>query len=320
MNILITGSSGFIGFSLATKLLKNKNITIVGIDNHDEYYSPILKKKRLKVLNKYKNFTFKKIDIINKTKLKKYLNNKKFDYVFHFAAQAGVRFSFENPFKYIDTNIMGFVNLLKSLKYSPRKFFYASSSSVYGDTSKFPVDENTLLLPKNIYGMSKVINEDLANFMSKKYKINFIGLRFYTVFGPWGRPDMFLFKIFKCIFLKKKFFLNNKGNHERDFTFINDVISMMVLLMRKKTNNKHEIFNICSNNPQNILKISNYIKKNLGNFKIKFVKKHSADVFKTHGNNLKVKKITNYKKFSNVQDAIKLTFEWYKQNHIHKID
>jgi UDP-glucuronate 4-epimerase len=319
MKILITGSSGFIGFNLALKLLKKKSINIVGIDNHDNYYSVKLKNKRLNILKKYKNFSFKKIDISKRKQLMNFLKNKKFDYIFHFAAQAGVRFSFENPYKYIETNINGFVNLTDAIKNKPKKFFYASSSSVYGDVKKFPVDEKSILVPRNIYGMSKVINEDLAKFVSQKKKINFVGLRFYTVFGPWGRPDMFLMKIFKCIFKGKTFLLNNKGNHERDFTFIDDITNIMILLMKKKLN-KHQIFNISSNKPQNILKIAGYIKKNLGNYKMNYIQKHSADVLKTHGENKNVKKITNYKSFKNIYLAIDETFEWYKKNNIYEID
>lgn len=319
MKILITGSSGFIGFNLALKLLKKKSINIVGIDNHDNYYSVKLKNKRLNILKKYKNFSFKKIDISKRKQLMNFLKNKKFDYIFHFAAQAGVRFSFENPYKYIETNINGFVNLTDAIKNKPKKFFYASSSSVYGDVKKFPVDEKSILVPRNIYGMSKVINEDLAKFVSQKKKINFVGLRFYTVFGPWGRPDMFLMKIFKCIFKDKTFLLNNKGNHERDFTFIDDITNIMILLMKKKLN-KHQIFNISSNKPQNILKIAGYIKKNLGNYKMNYIQKHSADVLKTHGENKNVKKITNYKSFKNIYLAIDETFEWYKKNNIYEID
>jgi len=319
MKILITGSSGFIGFNLALKLLKKKSINIVGIDNHDNYYSVKLKNKRLNILKKYKNFFFKKIDISKRKQLMNFLKNKKFDYIFHFAAQAGVRFSFENPYKYIETNINGFVNLTDAIKNKPKKFFYASSSSVYGDVKKFPVDEKSILVPRNIYGMSKVINEDLAKFISQKKKINFVGLRFYTVFGPWGRPDMFLMKIFKCIFKRKTFLLNNKGNHERDFTFIDDITNIMILLMKKNIN-KHQIFNICSNKPQNILKIAEYIKKNLGNYKMNYIQKHSADVLKTHGENKNIKKITNYKSFKNIYLAINETFEWYKKNNIYEID
>lgn len=319
MKILITGSSGFIGFSLANKLLNYKNISIIGIDNHDDYYSVNLKNKRLNILKKYKNFFFKKIDISKRKELINFLKNKKFDYIFHFAAQAGVRFSQKNPYKYIETNINGFVNLTDAIKNKPKKFFYASSSSVYGDANKFPVDEKSILVPRNIYGMSKVINEELANFISQKKKINFVGLRFYTVFGPWGRPDMFLMKIFKCIFNRRTFLLNNKGNHERDFTFIDDITNIMILLMKKNTH-KHQIFNICSNKPQNILKIAKYIKKNLGSYRMNYIKKHTADVLKTHGDNKNIIKITNYKKFKNIYLAINETFSWYKKNNIFKID
>ena len=207
MRILITGAAGFIGFSLAKRLLGLKKIKVYGIDNFDSYYSVKLKKKRISILKKYKNFFFEKIDITDKHKLKKFLRKKNFNYIFHFAAQAGVRYSFKNPIKYVNTNINGFINLIENLKYKPNCFFYASSSSVYGDLKKFPAKENFTTFPLNIYGMSKVINETISQHISKVKKINFIGLRFYTVFGPWGRPDMFLLKIFNSIYNKKNFWI-----------------------------------------------------------------------------------------------------------------
>ena len=195
MKIIITGVAGFIGFNLAKKLLQKKN-TIYGIDNLDNYYSVSYKKKRLKELKKFKNFYFKKIDIIKINK--KHFKNIKIDTVVHLAAQAGVRYSFNRPAKYIDTNIIGFLNLIKfSNQKKIKKILYASSSSVYGDSINFPLKESENLNPKNIYGISKKINEKTAELYSKIYKMNFIGLRFFTVFGEWGRPDMFMMKYLK---------------------------------------------------------------------------------------------------------------------------
>jgi len=243
MKILITGVAGFIGFNLADYLLKKK-YKIYGLDNFDSYYSTKLKKKRLKILNKSKNFNFSKISIVNKKKLNIFFKNKKFDLIIHLAAQAGVRYSFKNPSKYIDTNILGFLNLIELAKKSKiKKIMYASSSSVYGDNTKFPLKENEELSPKNIYAVSKKLNEETAEMYHKINGINFVGLRFFTIYGEWGRPDMFMFKLFKAFFLKKTFYLNNYGNHLRDFTYIGDVVKIMDKLIKKKLMS-NQIFNI----------------------------------------------------------------------------
>ena len=204
MKILITGVAGFIGFNLAKFFLEtNKKIKIIGIDNLDDYYSVKLKKDRIKNINKFKNFKFIKLDVYNKKALDKLFKKNKFDYVYHLAAQAGVRYSIENPQKYYNSNIIGFTNLLEVLrKNKVKKIIYASSSSVYGDSKKFPLKENLILKPKNIYALSKKFNEDLANVYKDLYKLNILGIRFFTVFGEWGRPDMFMLKYLKNIFWK----------------------------------------------------------------------------------------------------------------------
>lgn len=316
-SILITGVAGFIGFSLAEDML-NKGHKVYGIDNFDKYYSLTLKKKRLEILKKQPSFYFKNIDIVKNKELKAYLSKKKFDYIFNFAAQPGVRYSLINPQKYVDVNIIGFINLLESIKNKKiKKFFYASSSSVYGDTNKFPVDEKQKLNPKNPYGISKRINEELAAIYSLKNKAQFIGLRFFTIYGEYGRPDMFLFKMFKSSKTRKNFYLNNHGNHERDFTYVKDVALILEKLITKKLN-KNSIFNVCSNNPQSILKITNLFQKK-NNLKVKQIEKHKADILKTHGDNTKIKKITGFNNFSKFRDNIFKLYEWYKQNKIDKL-
>lgn len=195
MKILITGACGFIGYSLSKSLLQKKNI-IYAVDNLNDYYSVPLKKLRLENLKKNKNFIFKKIDISNRKQLFKFFKKKKIDIIFNFAAQAGVRYSLIKPDSYFFANLIGFLNvcdLAKSLKV--KKLFFASSSSVYGDAKKYPVNENFHLNPKNIYGLTKKINEISAKTYSLTNKIQYIGLRFFTVFGEWGRPDMMLFKL-----------------------------------------------------------------------------------------------------------------------------
>ena len=316
MKIFITGVAGFIGFSLANSFL-NKGHRVYGIDNLDQYYSIKIKKKRINILKKYKNFVFNKVDIINYAKLINTINNKKIDVIVHLAAQAGVRYSIINPNKYLDVNISGFMNLIKAIKNKKiNKFIYASSSSVYGDSKKFPLKENDNLNPKNIYGLSKKINEEIANLKQYNFKINFIGLRFFTIFGEWGRPDMFMFKLFKAFFLKKTFYLNNYGNHIRDFTYIGDVKKIVEKLINKKISG-HHIFNVCSNKPQNILKIVQKFTK-YNKTKVEMISINKADVLKTHGNNYKIKKFIKYKKFSNFDLLFNKTFEWYKKNKIYK--
>ena len=316
MKIFITGVAGFIGFSLANSFL-NKGHRVYGIDNLDQYYSIKIKKKRLNILKKYKNFVFNKVDIINYAKLFNTINNKKIDVIIHLAAQTGVRYSIINPNKYLDVNISGFMNLIKAIKNKKiNKFIYASSSSVYGDSKKFPLKENDNLNPKNIYGLSKKINEEIANLKQYNFKINFIGLRFFTIFGEWGRPDMFMFKLFKAFFLKKTFYLNNYGNHIRDFTYIGDVKKIVEKLINKKISG-HHIFNVCSNKPQNILKIVQKFTK-YNKTKVEMISINKADVLKTHGNNHKIKKFIKYKKFSNFDLFFNKTFEWYKKNKIYK--
>jgi UDP-glucuronate 4-epimerase len=316
MKIFITGAAGFIGFSLANSFL-NKGHRVYGIDNFDQYYSIKIKKKRLNILKKYKNFAFNKVDILNYAKLFNTINNKKIDVIIHLAAQTGVRYSIINPNKYLDVNISGFMNLIKAIKNKKiNKFIYASSSSVYGDSKKFPLKENDNLNPKNIYGLSKKINEEIANLKQYNFKINFIGLRFFTIFGEWGRPDMFMFKLFKAFFLKKTFYLNNYGNHIRDFTYIGDVKKIVEKLINKNISG-HHIFNVCSNKPQNILKIVQKFTK-YNKTKVEMISVNKADVLKTHGNNYKIKKFIKYKKFSNFDLLFTKTFEWYKKNKIYK--
>jgi UDP-glucuronate 4-epimerase len=318
MNILITGVAGFIGFSLAEKLLIKKN-NIFGIDNFDDYYSVNLKKKRVQILKRKKNFLFSNIDFTNQRKIDEYFKKKKFDCVIHLGAQAGVRYSLINPSKYFNTNIIGFSNIINNcVKQKIKKVFYASSSSVYGDLKLFPLKENLKLFPKNIYSKSKQINEQIASDVSKSFNINMVGLRFFTVYGPWGRPDMFLMKFLNSIFNKKNFYLFNKGNHTRDFTYIDDIVDIMISLVKKDLKG-HHIFNICSNKPihlSQIIKCINKYSKKLP--KIVRKKFQKADVLKTHGDNKKIKKIVNFKNFTPIDIGVKKTIEWYTKNKIWK--
>lgn len=314
MKILITGAAGFIGFSLAKRLILKKEIKkVYAIDNINDYYTTKLKKLRINYLKKNKKFIFKKIDLKNNKQLELFFKNYKFDIIYHLAAQAGVRYSIYNPRKYLESNIIGFFNLLEnSRKYKIRRIIYASSSSVYGNISKFPLKENYNISPINFYGLSKKNNEEMADIYSKYYDMKLIGLRFFTVFGEWGRPDMVLFKILSAIVNKRKFYLNNHGNHLRDFTYINDIVRFIELIKFKKKN--HEIFNLCSNKPihlNNLLKKINNIITLPKIIKIKFQK---ADVLKTHGDNRKIIRLTKIKNITDFNQALKNTISWYINN------
>ena len=316
-NILITGAAGFIGFNL-TNLLLQKGYKIFGIDNFDNYYSTKIKKKRVNILKKDKNFFFKNIDITNKVILNNFFKKRKIDLIIHFAAQAGVRYSLVNPKKYVDVNIHGFLNIIdQTRKNKIKNFIYASSSSVYGDSKKFPLKEDLPLNPKNIYGLSKKLNEQIAQIYSNQFNINCIGLRFFTIYGDWGRPDMFMLKLFKAYLGKKIFYLNNFGNHKRDFTYIHDVTAALYKII-KKIKKGHQILNICSNRPIKILDIIKHFKKNK-NINVKLIKMHRADVKDTHGSNTKLKKLINNFKISNFYDCFQKTYEWYVKNNIKEL-
>ena len=311
MKIFLTGAAGFIGFSLSLELLKKK-YKVYAIDNLDSYYSLKLKKKRLSILKKYKNFNFKKIDISNKKKLENYLKNKKFDIIFHLAAQAGVRYSVINPKKYIKTNLKGFKNILNLFKNKNFKtLFYASSSSVYGDTKLFPLKENFKLNPKNLYAKTKIQNEKDAKQFKNNYKKNIVGLRFFTVYGEWGRPDMMILKLLSYMKKDKTFELNNSGYHYRDFTYIKDVIKILIKISNIKFF-KYDVYNICSSRPIFIKNVINEF-KNFTNFKlIKNVKKNKLDVYKTFGDNSRLRKLINVNRYTDFKKGLFNTIKWYK--------
>ena len=313
MKILVTGCAGFIGFHLSLFLLK-KNIKVVGIDNINDYYDVKLKKNRLQLLKNYNNFTFNKFDLVNKNKLNSIVFNHKIKTIIHLAAQAGVRYSIENPNSYFKNNLEVFFNILEVSKINKIKhLIFASTSSVYGENLTFPSSENNNTdEPLSFYAATKKSNEVMAYTYSNIYNIPCTGLRFFTVYGPYGRPDMALFKFTKKILENKKIELYNKGNHYRDFTYIDDVVKGIFLIINKPKKNKipFNLFNIGSSR-----KLNDYlglIEKNLNiKAKIKKIPLQKADIKKTHSDISYLNSYTNYKPKVSIEIGVRKFVNWY---------
>jgi UDP-glucuronate 4-epimerase len=230
--LLVTGAAGFIGYHVAQRLL-SAGRAVVGVDNVNDYYDPKLKEARLDILGRYPNFTFVKFDLADRAATKLFFAQHRFSVVIHLAAQAGVRYSLQNPHAYIDANFEGFINVLEGCRYNDCKhLLFASSSSVYGANTKLPFSvQDNVDHPVSLYAASKKANELMAHAYSHLYRIPATGLRFFTVYGPWYRPDMAMFIFAKAILGGKPIKLFNNGNMQRDFTYIDDVVEAIVRLM-----------------------------------------------------------------------------------------
>ena len=327
MKILVTGASGFIGFSLSLFLLKKK-IQVIGIDNLNNYYDVDLKKKRLNILKKFKNFEFLKLDLSNKNTLFKKLKKKKFSYVVHLAAQAGVRYSILNPDEYTKSNLIGFSNILELVRNKKIKhLLFASTSSVYGLSKSKSFDENLpATFPIQYYAATKRANELMAHSYSYLFNIPSTALRFFTVYGPWGRPDMALFKFTKNILLNKYIEVFNFGNHKRDFTYIDDVVKSIYLAIKKipkknltgslsKSNvAPFEILNIGGGRKVTLMKFIREIEKCLDKkAKIKYLPLQKGDVFETSCNTKKIKNYLGFLPKTDYRLGIKNFINWYKK-------
>jgi len=316
MSILITGSAGFIGYHLTEKLLK-KNINVTGIDNINNYYDTKLKKNRINELKKNKKFKFYKIDLCEYTKLDNVIKKNKIKFIIHLAAQAGVRYSIKNPKIYFKSNLEGFFNILEVSRHNKIKHLvFASTSSVYGDTKKFPLNENNRTdHPLSFYAATKKSNEVMAHSYSYIYKLPCTGVRFFTVYGPFGRPDMALFKFTKNIINNQSIELFNNGNHLRDFTYVDDIVDGIYSLIKRhsKKNIPYEIFNIGNGNPKKLKDYLKFIEKKLNSkAKVKKLPLQIGDIFKTHSDIKKLKKYTNYKPKTDIEVGISKFIEWYK--------
>tara|TARA_B100000886_G_scaffold205780_1_gene142144 strand:- start:22580 stop:23545 length:966 start_codon:yes stop_codon:yes gene_type:complete len=314
--IMITGCAGFIGFHLSQFYLK-KNFKIVGIDNINNYYDQKLKKDRIKILNKLgkKNFIFCKKDLRNKSALENIFKKYKIKEIFHLAAQAGVRHSLKKPEDYISNNINGYLNILEfSRKYKIKKIFYASTSSVYGLNRSSNISEfSDTNKPIQFYAVTKKTNELMSYAYNKLYNLDLVGLRFFTIYGPWGRPDMALFKFTKNILEHKKIDVHNFGKHSRNFTYIDDAIRAIDAIYRNN-DKKFDIYNIAS--PKSV-ELKDYIKKIENCLGIKSIQNklplQKGDVEKVSANIFKLKKIYKTKKITNVDIGIKKFIDWYRK-------
>lgn len=315
MKILITGCAGFIGFHLIKKLLKEKNIEVVGIDNINNYYDIKLKHSRLKNLKKFNKFKFFKIDLTDVKKIDNLFKKKKIDFVINLAAQAGVRYSLKNPDQYINSNVLGFYNLLEKMKkYNVKNLLYASSSSVYGKIkSKVFSEDLTTDKQISLYATSKKINEVFMNFYGSVYDISNIGMRFFTVYGPYGRPDMAYFKFPFNALKGKKIILNNSGNDYRDFTHVSDVvIGIEKLIVSAKKIKKSGVFNFGSNRPVRVKKIVELIKLKT-HLKLKLInkKKNNLDPQITNADIRSAKKFFGYNPIVKFEQGYKDFLEWF---------
>ena len=310
--ILITGAAGFIGYHLSRSLLKDGAI-ILGIDNLNNYYDTGLKEQRLKRLKGFKNFTFKKIDLIDEKKLNNVFLNFNPSTIIHLAAQAGVRYSIENPRAYLDSNLIGFHNVIEQCRRCKiNKLIYASSSSIYGLNEKIPFSVNDKTdYPVSLYGATKKSNELVAHAYSHLYGVKTIGLRFFTVYGPWGRPDMAYFSFTKKIIEGRKIEVFNHGNMQRDFTYIDDIVDGIRNTIEKDFN--FEIFNLGNSKSEDLMTMIRIIEKELNiNAKIVFKDMQAGDVFKTYADIKKSSKMLEFKPKVSLQVGLKRTIDWYK--------
>ena len=333
--ILVTGCAGFIGYHLCCKLLKN-DFFVVGLDNINSYYDVKLKKQRIKNLeqlsiNKNNSFVFIKENIENKENLENIFNQYKFEIVVNLAAQAGVRYSLINPDVYITSNILGFSCLLEYCKkFEVKNLIYASSSSVYGGNTKIPFNENdSVNHPVSLYAATKRTNELMAHTYSHLYGIPTTGLRLFTVYGPWGRPDMAPMLFANGIISKEKIRINNNGDMSRDFTFIDDVIEIIFRLLFKPATsfnnfdkNKpeaslswapHRIFNIGNSKSINLMDFIKALENELGVNSIKeFAPMPNGDVKDTFANTDAIESWVGFKPNTSIEYGVKKFINWYK--------
>jgi len=327
---IITGSAGFIGASLCIKLLERGD-NIIGIDNHNDYYDPKIKEARMERLAKYPNYQHYRIDLKDEESLNKVFKNHKPQKVVNLAAQAGVRYSMKNPLAYINSNIVGFAHILENCRlHKIKHLVYASTSSVYGANTKMPFSEHhSANHPLSVYAASKKSNELMAHTYSYLYQLPTTGLRFFTVYGPWGRPDMALFKFTKAILEEKPIDVFNYGKHTRDFTYIDDIVEGIIKTLDNPAISNVDwnsdqpdpstskapwrIYNIGNNKSVQLMDYIDALEKTLGKkAKINFLSLQPGDVPDTYANTDNLNEKFNYKPSTSVADGVSSFVTWYK--------
>lgn len=329
MNYLVTGCAGFIGFHLAKRLLEQGE-RVVGLDNLCDYYDVNLKYSRLEILSNYPKFNFLQIDLVEKYNLKDLFKKEKFDYVLHMAAQAGVRYSLDSPQSYIDSNLIGHFNILECCREYPVKhLIYASSSSVYGANSEIPYStKDKTDSPMSLYAATKKSNELMTYSYSSLFAIPATGLRFFTVYGPWGRPDMALFKFTQKILSGETIDVYNYGEMERDFTYIDDIVEAVIRTTPLPPESKKEsgnlsgcssfvpfrVLNIGNGNPIKLMDFIRILEKELGvEAKKNLLPIQAGDVYRTYSDTDELYKLINYSPVVNVDEGVKYFVDWYKE-------
>lgn len=331
MKVLITGVAGFIGFHLANLLLSD-NHQIIGIDNLNDYYDQTLKDDRLAILRKQRNFVFHKVDLKDKPSLDQIFETTNPDYVVNLAAQAGVRYSITNPYAYLDSNLIGFMNILEACRSYPVKhLLYASSSSVYGGNKIVPFStSHNVDHPVSLYAATKKANELMAHTYSHLYKIPTTGLRFFTVYGPYGRPDMAYFTFVQDILAGKPIKVFNHGEMERDFTYIDDIVESISLLITKvpiadenwdekrdtisTSFAPYKIYNIGNNDPVNLMRFISILEDQLGKKAEKvFLDMQPGDVIKTYADVSDLERDIGFKPGTSIEEGLGRFIRWYKR-------
>jgi UDP-glucuronate 4-epimerase len=330
-NVLVTGAAGFIGYHLVKRLLEN-GCRVVGLDNVNPYYDVALKEARLEDLQKEARFTFTKLDLVERRQLQDLFSQRGFDVVVNLAAQAGVRYSLENPYAYVDANLVGFVNILECCRHhAVRHLVFASSSSVYGANTAMPFSvHHNVDHPVSLYAATKKANELMAHTYSHLYQLPCTGLRFFTVYGPWGRPDMALFLFTKAILENKPIQVFNHGKMQRDFTYIDDIIEGVVRVMgRLPTANPdwsgdapdpgtsyapYKLYNIGNNNPVALIKFIEVIEAALGKQATKeFMDLQPGDVVATYADVDDLTQDVGFKPATPIEVGVARFVEWYTQ-------
>lgn len=332
-SILVTGCAGFIGFHTAKRLL-TEGVSVVGLDNINAYYSQQLKRDRLEILSESKNFAFHKIDLTEREQVAKLVQRTKPDCVINLAAQAGVRWSITNPWAYLDSNLTGFLSVLEACRHNEvGHLVYASSSSVYGSNTKLPFSvEDSVDHPISLYAATKKANELMAHTYSHLYRLPTTGLRFFTVYGPWGRPDMAMWKFAEAILAGRPIDLYNRGAMRRDFTYVDDVVESIVRLTQQPASPNENwggdcpdpatsdapwrVYNIGNHSPTELLYVVSLLEKHLRkSAKRNLAPMQPGDVSATYADVDALAKAVDFKPATSIEDGIARFTAWYRDYH-----